>query len=176
MASGLAVHPKDLAGSNGITATGSKLQSHSICPLLGKHWNKKENINYSTRKQKLQKKKPLKKRNVSRCLLKKSHVSEKLHSENLKRRRKLIIGKLKFPSTVLFEKCIAALSGGRPDRLENNTGCFGNGFENLPAAGVREKSFTVDSNTASADEKITAEHLKSKWQFSWEFLVLILCF
>lgn len=176
VASGLAVHPKDLAGFNGITATGSKLQSHSICPLLGKHWNKKENINYSTRKQKLQKKKPLKKRNVSRCLLKKSHVSEKLHSENLKRRRKLIIGKLKFPSTVLFEKCIAALSGGRPDRLENNTGCFGNGFENLPAAGVREKSFTVDSNAASADEKITAEHLKSKWQFSWEFLVLILCF
>lgn len=56
VAAGLAVHPKDLAGPNGITAMGTKLQSRSICPLLGKHWNKKENINYSTRKQKLQKK------------------------------------------------------------------------------------------------------------------------
>ncbi|CAO2605114.1 Tudor domain-containing protein 15 [Lemmus lemmus] len=173
--SGLTGHPKDLAGPNGITATGSKLQSRSICPLLGKHWNKTKNVNYSTRKQKLQKKKPLKRRNVSRCLLKKSHVSEKLYSGNLKQRRK-IIGKLNFPSTVLFEICIAALSGGRPDHLENNTGCFGNGFENLPAAGVREKSFTVDPNAASANEKIAAEHLKSKWQFSREFLVLILCF
>lgn len=106
------MHPKDLAGPNGITATGSKLQSHSICPLLGKHWNKKENINYSTRKQKLQKKKPLKRRNASRRLLKKSHVSEKLHSGNLKQRRKIIIGKQNLPSTVLFEICIAALSGG----------------------------------------------------------------
>lgn len=171
VAAGLVVHPKDLAGPNGITATGSKLQSRSICPLLGKHWNKKENTNYSTRKQKLQKKKPLKRRNVSRHLLKKSHVSEKLHSENLKPRRKIIIGKQNFPSTVLFETCIAALSGGRPDCVENSTGCFGNGFETLPAAGVWEKSLTGDSDAASANEKITAEHSKSKWQFSWSFWV-----
>lgn len=59
--------------------------------------------------------------------------------------------------------------------MQNKMGCFGNGFENLPAAGVREKSFTVDSDAPSANEKITAEHLKSKWQFSREFLVLILC-
>ncbi|ERE69007.1 tudor domain-containing protein 15 [Cricetulus griseus] len=156
--SGLAVHPKDSAGPHGITATGSKLQSQPICPLLDKHWHKKESFNYSTVKQKLQKKKPSKKRNVSRRLLKKSCVSEKLHSGNLKQRRKVIIGKLNFPSTILFEICIAALSGGLPDRLGNNTGCFKN---ILSTVGVQEKSHTMDSNAVSVNEKITAEHLKN---------------
>ncbi|XP_040586899.1 tudor domain-containing protein 15 [Mesocricetus auratus] len=154
--SGLAVHHKDSAGPDGITATGSKLQSQPIYPLLDKRWHKKESFNYRKVKQKLQKK-PSKRRNVSRRLLKKRHVSEKLHSGNLKLRRKVIIGKLNFPSTILFEICIAALSGGLPDRLGNNTGCFKN---ILSTAGVQEKSHTVDSNAVSVNEKITAEHLK----------------
>ncbi|KAL6051517.1 hypothetical protein STEG23_011322 [Scotinomys teguina] len=119
----------DSARANGVTATGSKLQSHPICPLLDKHWYKKRE-NYSTVKQKLQKKKPLKRRRVSRCLLKKSHVSEKLHSANLKLRRNVIIGKLNVPSTILLGMCTAASSGGPHDHSEDDSGSFENDFEN----------------------------------------------
>ncbi|CAH6786860.1 Tdrd15 [Phodopus roborovskii] len=155
VASGLAMHPKDSTGPDG---TGSKLQSQPICPLLDKHWHKKASFSYSTVKQKVQKKKPLKRRNVSRHLLKKSRVSQKLHTGNLKLRRKVSIGKLNFPSTILFEIYIAALSGGLSDRLGNNTVSFEN---ILSTARVQKKSHTMDSNAVSVNENITAEHLKN---------------
>ncbi|XP_042123213.1 tudor domain-containing protein 15 isoform X1 [Peromyscus maniculatus bairdii] len=159
VASGLAMHPKDSAHPNRMIAAGSKPQSHPICPLLDKHCYKTENINYSTIRQKLWKKKPSKRRHVSRRLLKKSRVSEKLHSVNLKLRRNVIVGKLNFPGTTLLEICIAASSGGPPIRSENDSGCFENIFENPSPAGAQEKSHTTDSNGV-VNESTTAEHLE----------------
>ncbi|XP_031212590.1 tudor domain-containing protein 15 isoform X2 [Mastomys coucha] len=165
VASGLAIHPKDSAHPDGIIATGCmkalhKLQSQTICSLLDKHCYKKENANYSTNKQKLQRKKPMKRRNVSRHLLRKSHASKKLHSGNLKLRRKIVSGKLNFQSTVLLEICVASMSGRVPDPLENNTGCFGNIFENLSTEGFQEKHNTMDLKEVGVNEKIAVEHLK----------------
>ncbi|XP_052042702.1 tudor domain-containing protein 15 [Apodemus sylvaticus] len=165
VASGLAMHPKDSAHPDGITAAGykkawHKLQSQTICSPLHKHCYKKENVNYGTNKQKLQRKKPMKRRNVTRHLSRKSHASQKIHSGNLKLRRKIVSGKLTFQSTVLLEICVASMSGSVPDSLESNTGCFGNLFENLSAEGFQEKHNTMDSKEVGVNEKITVEHLK----------------
>jgi tudor domain-containing protein 1/4/6/7 len=169
VASGLAVHPKDSSHPDGITATGCmkarhKPQSQTICSLLDKYCYKKENVNYSTNKQKPQRKKPMKRRKVARHLLGKCHATKKLHSGKLKLRREIVSGNLNFQSTALLELCVASMSRGVPDPLENNTGCFGNIFENLSTEGFQEKHNTMDSRAVRVNENIT-EHLKSKSLF-----------
>uniref|UniRef100_A0A8I6AN93 Tudor domain containing 15 n=1 Tax=Rattus norvegicus TaxID=10116 RepID=A0A8I6AN93_RAT len=176
VASGLARHPKNSAHPDGITApgcmkAGHKRQSRTICSLLDKHCYKKEDVNYSRNKQKLQRRKRMKRRNVARHLLKKSHASKKLYSGNLKLRRQVLSGKLNFQSAVLLGICVASLSGGVPDPLENSTDCFGNICEDLSTEGLQEKSYTIDSKAAGANEKITVERLKRGYRLNGHGLV-----
>ncbi|KAM6180365.1 tudor domain-containing protein 15 [Erethizon dorsatum] len=169
VASGLAVYSKDSADLDAITATGCtkiqcKLQSKTVCPLLNQNCDSKENMSCTcTKKQKLKEWKPLEKKEVCKLLLKRSHVSNKLHSRNLKLKNKVCSGKHNTQSTTTFDTCGATSFWELPDCLKSNTTWFENIFEKLPTEGLQENN-TVDLITgvkaSHINEKAISENLK----------------
>ncbi|XP_037668690.1 tudor domain-containing protein 15 [Choloepus didactylus] len=173
VASGLAKYSKDSALLDAITTTGSteiqyKLQSKPICPLLDQNCYKKENINFTcTVKQKVQKQKPIRKKDVCKTLLKKSHISKRLHSRNLTLKKKVGSGKHNLQSTVTSDTYAATSFWKLPNGLKNNASCIENIFEKLPTEGTQEKSDTMDLRTAVKvlnvkEKNISEKHFKSK--------------
>lgn len=97
--SGLAIYSKDSDHLNAVTATGStkiqyKSKSKPVCQLLDQSYYKRESMNcMCTEKQKLKRQKTIKRKDVCKNLLKKNHISKRLHSRNLTLRKKVGSGK-----------------------------------------------------------------------------------
>ncbi|XP_057599384.1 tudor domain-containing protein 15 [Hippopotamus amphibius kiboko] len=171
VASGLAVYSKDSDHLDAATPTEStkiqyKSESKPICQLSDQSYYRRESLNYMcTEKQKV-KQKTIKRKNVYKNLLRKSHISKRLHSRNLTLKKKLDSGEHDPQSTItLVDTCVAASFWELPNSLKNNTNCIENIFEKLPTEGIQENN-TVDLRTAEktlhVNEEIISEHLKGK--------------
>ncbi|XP_069925472.1 tudor domain-containing protein 15 isoform X1 [Oryctolagus cuniculus] len=171
VASGLAVYSKDSANIDAVTATESteiqyKFQTDVICPSLDKNHFEGENINcICTEKQKLRKQKLTKRKDTYNSLLRKSHVSKRLHFRNFTVRKEGGCENYNPQSAIPFDACAAAAFWMLPDSSKPNTSCFENTFAKLPSEGMQEDSSAVDLRTTvevlHVKEKITSEeHLK----------------
>ncbi|XP_004418664.1 PREDICTED: tudor domain-containing protein 15 [Ceratotherium simum simum] len=166
VASGFAVYSEDSDNLDAVTTPGStkipyKLESKPVCPLLDQNCYQRENINCTcTEKQKLKKQKPVKGKDVCKNLLRKSHISKRLHSRNLTMKKKVDSGKHNPQGAITFDTCAAASFWELPYSLKNNTNCVENIFEKLPTEGIEENN-TIDLRTAvkalHVNEKIVSE-------------------
>nr|XP_045367864.1 tudor domain-containing protein 15 [Camelus bactrianus] len=171
VAYGLAIYSKDSDYLDAVTATGStkiqyKLKSKPICPLLHQNYYKRETINcVCTEKQKLKNQKTMKRKDVYKSLLRKSHISKRLHSRNLTLKKKIEGGKHNSQSTITSDTCAEASFLEVLNCLKNNFNCIENIFGKLLTEGIQENN-TVDSSTAEkashANEKIILEDIKGK--------------
>ncbi|KAM5254534.1 LOW QUALITY PROTEIN: tudor domain-containing protein 15 [Hipposideros larvatus] len=171
VASGLVRYSKDsdhldaVTFTTGYTKIECKLQSKPIGPLSDQNCYNREHINCThTEKRKPKKQETIKRKDVHKNLLRKSHISKRLYSRNLTPRKKVDSGKHNFQHTIMFDKCAAAtLFWDIPNSMKNSTNCIDNIFEKLPAEGIQEN--TVDLRTAvkalHVNEKIS-EHLKGE--------------
>ncbi|XP_048078821.1 tudor domain-containing protein 15 [Ursus arctos] len=169
VASGLAVYSKGSDSlKDGVTTTGStkiqyQLQSKPVFPLLDQNCYKRENISCTcTEKQKL-KEKTVKRKEVYKNLLRKSHISERLYSRNVTLGKKADIGKHNPLSIVTFDTCSVASFWKLTNCLKTNTNCKENTFEKLPAEEVQENNTTdlrIAVKALHANEKtVSEEHL-----------------
>ena len=173
VASGLGIYSKDSAHLDAVT-TGSvevqyKSESKPICQLLDQNNYKMENINCTcTEKQVLKNLKTIKRKDVYKHLLRKSHISRRLQSGNsVLRRKKVDTGKHNPRSTITSDTCATASFWESPNGLKNNTNCIENIFAKL-SEGLQEKD-TVDLRTTGkalhVNEVMVSKHLKGKWTF-----------
>ncbi|CAI9174645.1 unnamed protein product [Rangifer tarandus platyrhynchus] len=152
VASGFAIYSKDSVHLDAVTTTGSvevqyKSEGKPICQLLDRNNYKIENINCTcTEKQVLKNQKTIKRKDVYKHLLRKSHISRRLQSGNsVLRRKKVDTGKHNPRSTITFDTCATASFWELPNGLKNNTNCIENIFAKL-SEGLQENN-TVDLKT-----------------------------
>lgn len=174
VASGLAIYSKDSAHLDAVTTTGSievqyKSESKPICQLLDQNNSKIENINCTcTEKQVLKNQKTIKRKDIYKHLLRKSHITRRLQSGNsVLRRKKVDTGKHNPQSTITFDTCATASFWELPNGLKNNTNCIETVFAKL-SEGLQENN-TVDLRTTGkalhVNEVMVSKHLKGKWTF-----------
>ncbi|DAA24499.1 TPA: tudor-like [Bos taurus] len=170
VASGLAIYSKDSAHLDAVTTTGSievqyKSESKPICQLLDQNNSKIENINCTcTEKQVLKNQKTIKRKDIYKHLLRKSHITRRLQSGNsVLRRKKVDTGKHNPQSTITFDTCATASFWELPNGLKNNTNCIETVFAKL-SEGLQENN-TVDLRTTGkalhVNEVMVSKHLKA---------------
>nr|XP_014721892.2 tudor domain-containing protein 15 [Equus asinus] len=169
VASGRAVYSKESDHLDAVTHRSTKiwykLQSEPAFPVLDQNCYKRENINCAcTEKQKLRKKKPIKRKDVCKNFLRKSRISKRLQSRNLTLKKKVDSGKRNLQSTITFDTRAAASFLEPSNGLKNNINYITSAFEKLVTEGIEENN-TVDLRTAvkalHVNEKIVSEeHLK----------------
>ncbi|XP_044782141.1 tudor domain-containing protein 15 isoform X1 [Bubalus bubalis] len=168
VASGLAIYSKDSAHLDTVTTTGSievqyKSESKPICQLLDQNNYKIENINCTrTEKQVLKNQKTIKRKDVYKHLLRKSHIRRLQSGNSVLRRKKVDTGKHNPRNTITFDTCATASFWELPNGLKNNTNCTETIFAKL-SEGLQENN-TVDLRTTGkalhVNEVMVSKHLK----------------